>query len=166
MTQLCDPCFLLRHTLYSDWFDYSVVPILTTPHCMISVCLYIQHYSCLHPASYNYISSGNPYKLKISLLWSYCSYQPNRYSTCNIATSPRIPPLSLWKILTNGKIPYNQTVHATYTSPNIPPLSLWKILTNWKFSYNQPVHACNTPLHVSLPCLSGKSIQMEIFLTQ
>ena len=48
------------------------------------------------------------------------------------------------------------------TSPCVPPLSLWKILTNGKYPYNQP---CNVPLRVSLPCLSGKSLQMENILT-
>ena len=128
-------------------------------------------------------------------------------------TSPCVPPLSLWKILTNGKYPYHQpcniplhvslpclsgkslqmeniltTNRATYfsmcpspvslenpykwkvslqptvqyTSPCVSPLYLWKILTNGKYPYNQ---LCNIRLHVSLPCISGKSLQMENILT-
>ena len=121
------------------------------------------------------VSLENPYKWKISL-----------QSTVQ-HTSPCVPPLSLWKILTNGKYPYNQPCNvllrvslpcpsgkslqmeniltlnrAIYTSPCVPPLSLWKILTNGKYPYNQP---CNVLLRVSLPCLSGKSLQMENILT-
>ena len=170
---------------------------------------------------------ANPYKWKISLQPQYTS--PSRVSLpClsgkslqmeNILTTtiylsePCVPPLSLWKILTNGKYPYNQPCNvllhvslpclsgkslqmeniltlnrAIYlsvcpspvslenpykwkislqstvqcTSPCVPPLSVWKILTNGKYPYTKP---CNIPLRVSLPCLSGKSLQMENILT-
>ena len=148
------------YTIYSNWFDYSVVAILTTPHCMISVCLYIQYYSCLHAASNNYSY----------LFWK--SLQIENFLT--VATNQ------------------TGTVHATYFSTYPSPVSLenpykWKISLQLNSACNiylskysspvslenpyklkislQPTSACNTPFHVSLPCLSGKSIQKENFLT-
>ena len=147
------------------------------------------------------VSLESPYKWKISL-------RPTVQHA-----SPCVSPLSLWKVLTNGKYPYDQpcnmplhvslpclsgkslqmeniltTNRATclsmclspvslespykwkislrptvqHASPCVSPLSLWKILTKGKYPYDQQY---NMPLHVSLPCLSGKSLQMENILT-
>ena len=62
------------------------------------------------------------------------------------------------------KISLQHSLCMQHTSQCITPLPLWKILTKLNFL---TIKLCmqHVTLHVSFPCLSGKSLQMENFLT-
>ena len=132
--------------------------------------MYYIHESCLHvaisPANEKYHPDNQPCNilLHVSLpCLSGKSLQMENILTTNRATYLSMCPSPVAVSLENPykwKISLQPTVQ--HTSPCVPPLSLWKILTNGKYPYNQP---CNIRLHVSLPCISGKSLQMENILT-